>query len=143
MRTRYNQQSTTLIVDGVVILDFFEGASIVFTVEGGEVEKTQGTDGPSINMATPQGARLRFHLRETSRSHAFLADLHRSQQNGGPGVTIVLTTGAEMQRQLTDAYMTPPGELSTGDKKMGGMEYTFVSSDYTDGNLGNYDNLTI
>ncbi len=44
-RTVYNQKNLVLTVDGTTIQDFFEGASIVFTYDGGEVDKTQGTDG--------------------------------------------------------------------------------------------------
>jgi hypothetical protein len=135
MRTRYNQQTTSVLIDGVAIQDFFEGASIVFVVDGGEVDKTHGTDGPAVNLATDQGATCKFTLRETSRSRQFLADLRRRQSNGGSGVTVVLLTGAEVVQTMQGAYLSNPGELSTGDKKMGSIQYTLTSPEYGTENL--------
>lgn len=134
-RTVYNQKNLVLTVDGTTIQDFFEGASIVFTYDGGEVDKTQGTDGASINIATDQGATIKFTLRETSRSRQFLADLRKRQYNGGAGVTVVLRTGADVLETMTDAYIGNPGELSTGDKKMGGIQYTMMSAEHDSSNL--------
>ena len=135
MQKRYNQQSTTVLVGGVAIKDFAEGSSIIFTVDGGEVDKTHGTDGAAINLATLQGATLKVTLRESSRSRQFLADLKRRQLSGGPGETVVLISGVEVQETLVEAYLSAPGELSTGDKKMGSIQYTFTSAQYSDGGL--------
>lgn len=129
MRRTYNQKNTTLTVDGVTIQDFFEGATITFTYDGGEVEKTQGTDGASVNIATKQGATVQFTLRETSRSRAFLHALNLRQYNGGSGVTVIFRTGADVLEALVDAYIGNPGELSTGDKKQGGIQYTLTSAE--------------
>ena len=135
-RTIYNQKNLVLTIDGVTIQDFFEGASIVYTYDGGEVDKTQGTDGAGINIATDQGSTIKFTLRETSRSHKFLADLRKRQYNGGAGVTVVLRTGADVLETMTDAYISRPGELSTGDKKQGSMQYTLMSAENESSNLG-------
>lgn len=134
-RTRYNQKDLTLTIDGTTIQDFFEGASVVVTYDGGEVDKTQGTDSASINIATDQGMTLKFTLRETSRSRQYLADLRKRQYNGGSGVTVVLRTGADVLETMTDAYISNPGELSTGDKKMGSLQYTLMSAENTSSNL--------
>lgn len=135
-RTVYNQKNLVLTIDGTTIQDFFEGASIVYTYDGGEVDKTQGTDGAGINIATDQGSTIKFTLRETSRSHQFLSDLRKRQYNGGSGVTVVLRTGADVLETMTDAYISRPGELSTGDKKQGSMQYTLMSADNESSNLG-------
>lgn len=93
MRRTYNQKNNSLTVAGVTIQDFFEGASIVVTLDGGEVEKTQGADGASVNIATNQGITIQFTLRETSRSMNFLTALRKTQENGGPGVPFVFRSG--------------------------------------------------
>ena len=54
MRKVYNQKNMSLTIDGVNIQDFHEGATFVYTWDGGEVDKTQGTDGAGINIATNQ-----------------------------------------------------------------------------------------
>ena len=138
-RRLYNQKNTTVTVDGITIQDFFEGASIVITYDGGEVDKTQGTDGASINLATEQGATIKFTLRETSRSRQYLNDLRTRQYNGGSGVTVVLRTGADVLETMTDAYIGNAGELSTGDKKMGGIQYTMMSAEHMSSNLSTSD----
>ena len=135
MRRSYNQKNVTVTVDGTTIQDFFEGASIIITLDGGEVDKTQGTDGAAINLATSQGATCKITLRETSRSRDFLTALRLRQENGGPGVTVILRTGADVLHQLTDAFISREGELSTGDKKMGGVQYIFMSAEDEVNNL--------
>lgn len=128
MRTVYNQKNLSLLVDGVQIQDFAEGATFVYTFDGGEVQKTQGTDGASINIATNQGATLQFTLRETSRSQSFLSLLRRTQENGGPGAVVVVRTGANILLTMTDAFISRPGQLSTGDKTQGSVQYTLTSA---------------
>lgn len=134
-RRIYNQKNLTLTVDGITIQDFFEGASVVLLFDGGEVEKTQGTDGASINIATNQGATIKWTLRETSRSRQFLADLRKRQENGGNGITVILRTGADVLETMTDAFIGRPGELSTGDKKQGGIQYVVMSAEHESSNL--------
>ena len=117
MRKVYNQKNMSLTIDGVNIQDFHEGATFVYTWDGGEVDKTQGTDGAGINIATNQGATLQFTLRETSRSIKFLSDLRLRQENGGAGVTVVARTGADILLTMTEGYISRPalhGRQETG-----------------------------
>lgn len=134
--TRYNQKNLTLTIDGVTIQDFHEGASVTFSVVGGEVEITEGADGGGMNMATKQGAKLTFTLRETSRSRKFLADLRARQYMGGAGVTVILRTGADVHEVMNDAIISEPGEYSTGDKRQGGIQYTMISVEHSSSNMG-------
>lgn len=134
-RRVYNQKNLTLTIDGTTIQDFHEGATCTYTYDGGEVQKTQGTDGGSINIATHQGATLVFTLRETSRSREFLHQLNQRQYQGGEGVTVILRTGADVLETMTEAYIGRPGELSTGDKVQGGIAYTIMSAEDESANL--------
>ena len=135
MRTVYNQKNTTLTIDGTTIQDFAEGTSITFTLDGGEVQKTQGTDGAGINIATDQGATLAFTLRETSRSINFVQSLITRQRLGGEGVTVVLRTGADILFSMTEAFIGNPGELATGDKTQGTLQYTIISAQVEANNI--------
>lgn len=127
MRRVYNQKNTSITVDGVLISGYMDGASITISHDGGEVDKTQGTDGPGINLATNQGMTVQVQLRENSMSRAFLQSLRIRQENGGEGVTIVVRTGVDVLHLMTNCYISHPEPLSTGDKKMGGLQYTFMS----------------
>ena len=134
-RRVYNQKNLTVTVDGVTIQDFFEGTTITYTYDGGEVDKTQGTDGAGINLATNQGATVKFTIRETSRSRAYLQAIRQRQENGGPGVMVVLRTGADVLHTMPESYIGREGELTTGDKKQGGIQFTLMSADDDTSNL--------
>lgn len=136
MRKVYNQKNMSLLVDGIQIKDFAEGATFVYTFDGGEVQKTQGTDGASVNIATNQGATLQFTLRESSRSHTLLNALRLTQENGGPGCVVVFRSGADVLFTMTDAYISRPGQLSTGDKMQGSIQYTLTSANDDISGLG-------
>lgn len=134
-RRVYNQKNLTLTVDGITVQDFFEGTAVTYIYDGGEVDKTQGTDGAGINLATNQGATIRFTLRETSRSRSILQALRLTQEAGGPGAMVVLRTGADVLHTLTDAYISREGELNSGDKKQGGITYQLMSAEDDTSNL--------
>ena len=131
MRKVYNQKNMSLTIDGVNIQDFHEGATFVYTWDGGEVDKTQGTDGAGINIATNQGATLQFTLRETSRSIKFLSDLRLRQERS----YLLALTGAPILLTMTEGYISRPGQLSTGDKKQGSMQFTITSAEDETANL--------
>lgn len=136
MRRAYSQKNTTVTVDGVTLRGFMDGASIVVTHDGGEVDKTQGTDGPGINLATNQGMTIQFTLRENSSSREFLRGLRIRQENGGDGVTTIVRTGVNVLHSMPFAFISQPGALNTGDKKMGGLQYTMMSETDDTSNLG-------
>lgn len=140
MRSIYNQKNTTLLLAGVPIQDFAEGTVITVTRDGGEVQKTQGTDGAGINIATRQGATVTFTLRETSRSRALVNSIALAQYNGGPGVPLIIRTGADVIHSLTEAYISQEGELTTGDKMQGGIQYTATA---TNDDVSNIDLISL
>ena len=135
MRTRYNQKTHSVAVDGNSIVGLFSGTSIVVTTDGGEVAKTQGTDGPSINIATPQGGTVQVTLRQTSASRKFLRDLHKRQTEDGAGVSVVIFDGAKAVYRLDDSYISAPGEVSTGDKEQPGIQYMLTGMTLDEDNL--------
>lgn len=135
MRSVYNQKALTITIDGVTMQDYFEGASVIITWDGGEVQKTQGTDGAGINLATNQGNTIQYTLRETSRSLSFVQGLRLSQENGGAGVTAIIRTGADILISMTDSYVSQFGQLSSGDKMQGGIQITLTSANTVTGNL--------
>lgn len=134
MRNVYSQKQNTLTIDGVTMQDYMDGASIIVTYDGGEVDKTQGTDGAGINIATEQGMTIQFTLREDSRSRAFLESLHRRQEESG-GVTVIFRSGVNVLYSMSQAFIGLPGPLNTGDKKQGGIQYTVMSATCTTDNL--------
>ena len=135
MRRNYNQATHSVTIDGVNLVGLFSGTSIVVTTDGGEVAKTQGTDGPSINIATPQGGTVQVTLRQTSPSRSFMRDLHKRQQKEGDGVSCVVYDGAKAVYRLNECYVSAQGEVSTGDKEQPGIQYTITGMTMDEDNL--------
>lgn len=126
----YNQRNNKLIWNGVALQGYADGTSIEVEFVGGEVDITEGTDGGGLNIATTQGIKISVSLRETSPSADILNSAVELQQVlSQPGV-VMLQTGAEVKYTVTNALVSKPENLSTGDKKQGSQRYTFVGTQY-------------
>ena len=55
--------------------------------------------------------------------------LRLRQGNGGLGVTVVARTGANILLTMTNAYISRPGQLATGDKQMAGLQFTLTTAE--------------
>jgi hypothetical protein len=88
-----------------------------------------------MNMATHQGTQIQFTLREDSPSREYLFCLHNSQYNGADGVTVIMRSGVDVLETLTNSIVSLPGELSTGDKTQGSLQYTIISPDQNTSNM--------
>ena len=129
-RTVYNQADNTVTIDGIVCEGFAEGESIVWTPLGGEVQVTEGTDGPGLNRATRQGGWIIAHLQEGSPDNERFNLLARRQDlfPNGPDTSVAVYSGTERIFILGNSQIGVPGELTTGDKKQAGREYKFVGT---------------
>lgn len=126
----YNQRNCSASFNGIGLKGLMDGTSIVLERVGGEVDITEGTDGGGLNQATDQGVRVSITFRETSQSISMLETAKTLQQRTGVTSVFVLRTGADMLVTITNAMVSNPSSLSTGDKKQGGITYTFVGTDY-------------
>lgn len=126
----YNQKNTKLIFNGVATQGFADGTSISVEFVGGEVDITEGTDGGGLNIATTQGIKITATYRETSPSiELFQAAIELQQTLSTPNV-VLLQTGANVKYTLTNALVSKPDTLSSGDKKQGSQTFTFVATQY-------------
>ena len=123
----YSQQTVSVIVAGLPMDGFMDGTSVTVSYKGGEVDVTEGTDGPGLNMASRQGGSIKFTLRENSRSFAYLNAL-RLMYEGLPVATgvAVVTTGTRDIITLGNFLINRPGDRVTGDKKMAGVEFELI-----------------
>ena len=48
---------------------------------------------------------------------------------------MVARTGADILLTMTEGYISRPGQLSTGDKKQGSMQFTITSAEDETANL--------
>ena len=126
----YNQKNTKLIFNGIPTQGFADGTSISVEFVGGEVDITEGTDGGGLNIATTQGIRITATYRETSPSvDLFNTAIELQQTLSSPNV-VLLQTGANVKYTLTNALVSKPDTLSSGDKKQGSQQFTFVATQY-------------
>jgi hypothetical protein len=135
MNRTYNQKDVTVLVDGVPLKDIADSASIRVRHRGGEVDLTEGTDGPGVNIGTPQGGEIEVDMKETSPSLIYLNSLRAAQLATSIGCNIVVMRGTKAVDTLATAFIAPPGELATGDKKMGKQTYKFIGTVLTGSNL--------
>lgn len=123
----YRQKMTAVVFNGRYLKCIKDGSSYRVRPIGGEVQITEGTDGPGINIATKQGHIIEVTVREDSEDHEFIMDTNRNQAAGGPGVPLTMYMGTDRTFSADEVYVGAPGELGTGDKKMGAHVYTFVT----------------
>ena len=126
----YNQKNTKLLFNGVPTQGFADGTSITVEFVGGEVEITEGTDGGGLNIATTQGIRITATYRETSPSIELFETARELQQTLSTPSVVMLQTGANVKYTLTNALVSKPDQLSSGDKRQGSQTFTFVATQY-------------
>lgn len=124
----YNQKNNKVIFNGIVLQGLANGTSIEVEFVGGEVEITEGTDGGGLNIATDQGIRIGVTLRETSPSIDVIETARTLQNQLSTPNLVMLQTGADVKYTVTNALVSRPDSLSTGDKQQGSVKYTFVGT---------------
>lgn len=124
----YNQLHNKVVFNGVTLQGYADGTSIEVEYVGGEVDITEGTDGGGLNIATNQGMRIRVTLRETSPSIDVIETARTAQSLLSQPNLVLLQTGADVKYTITNALVSKPGNLTTGDKRQGGVQYEFVGT---------------
>ena len=124
----YNQLHNKVVFNGVTLQGYADGTSIEVEYVGGEVDITEGTDGGGLNIATDQGMRIRITLRETSPSIDVIETARTAQSLLSQPNLVLLQTGADVKYTITNALVSKPGNLTTGDKRQGGVQYEFVGT---------------
>lgn len=129
-RQVYSQNKAKPMWNGKELKGLMDGTSYEIEEVGGEVDITEGTDGGGMNIATTQGVRCYITFKETSPALTILNSARLLQQGEPvPGV-FVLQSGVGAILTISNCYISKPDNLSSGDKKMGGLRYTFVGTDY-------------
>ncbi len=123
----YNQHFIAISIAGHTIQDLMDGNPIRFNPQGGQTSITEGTNSPGLNIATKQGCIIEFDLKEISPDHEFIADINRTQYEGGGAVPVTLFTGTGRTFSC-GAYVSQPSGLTTGGPKMGSHTYTLVTT---------------
>lgn len=91
----YAQNRHVLIVDGVPLAGFAEGDHIRVKLDGNAAQRTQGGDGPSMNITTEQGGMISIGLLPTSPALGTLYEIRDAQKRNPRMFSVVLLTGVE------------------------------------------------
>ena len=62
----YQQSLNAVVVAGIPLSGFAEGDWMAIELDGNAAERTQGGDGPSMNLSVPQGGKITISLVPTS-----------------------------------------------------------------------------
>lgn len=124
----YNQKNNKVVFNGVTLQAYADGTAIEVEYVGGDVDITEGTDGGGLNIATDQGMKIRVTLRETSPSIDVIETARMLQNQLSTPNVVLLQTGANVKYTITNALVSKPGNLTTGDKRQGSVQYEFVGT---------------
>lgn len=91
----YGQNQHIILVDGVPLQGFAEGDFIQIKLDGNAAVRTQGGDGPSMNLSTAQGGQLVIGLLPTSPSIGPLYAIREAQANRPRLFSVQVVSGVE------------------------------------------------
>jgi len=130
MRTNiYMQQRHTLIIDGVPINGFAEGDYIRVKLDGNAAQRTQGGDGPTMNLTVKQGGQLNISLLPTSPALGTLYALREKQHTNPRLFSVVLMSGVEEVITASGCAFGDLPEFSTGGPTMQPRQFSLECLD--------------
>jgi len=119
----YAQNRHTLVLDGIPMSDFSDGDFIQIKADGNAASRTQGGDGPGMNISTDQGGSIHISLKPTSPVLGILYELRKQQQNNPRMFSFMVMTGVD---EVISAMGCAFGELpqaQTGGPTMQGRQF--------------------
>ena len=120
----YAQNRHTLIVDGVAIQGFAEGDFLSVKQDGNAAARTQGADGPSMNISSAQGGNITIELQPTSPALGQLYALREQQLREPRMFSIVLVSGVDETINAAGCAFGEQPQFSTGGPTMQGRQFS-------------------
>ncbi len=128
--TYYNQNTHSVIIQGVSIRDFYEGEDVIaWEPQGDLITATRGLDRNAISVGSGRPGALTLRLKPTSRSIIFLQELAEIGGNFRL-VGALVTTGVEDVLALIDAAVEDMG-FQTGGPTMQARVFKLTAANYT------------
>ena len=91
----YAQNRHVVIVDSVPWSGFADGDYLDFELHGNAATRTEGGDGPSMNLSSAQGATVTIGLMPNSPSIGLAYEAWKAQASSPRMINIQLVTGTE------------------------------------------------
>lgn len=121
----YAQNRHTVVVDGVPLSGFAEGDYIEVTLEGNAAQRTQGGDGPAMNLSVEQGGKISIGLNPISPALGEMYGIRDAQALSPRMFTIALLTGVEEIIVGTGCAFGQLPAFSTGGPTMQARKFEF------------------
>lgn len=123
----YAQNRHILIVDGVPVNGFADGDFMQVKLDGNVAARTQGADGPAMNVSTAQGGQVTLSLLPTSPALGVLYALLDSQKSSPRFFSIVLVSGVEEVIQADSCCFGELPQFASGGPTMQPRQFQFES----------------
>jgi len=114
----YAQGRHVLIIDGVPCTGFAEGDHIQVKLDGNAANRSQGGDGPAMNLSVAQGGKFTCSLQPTSPVLGILYALRDEQMSNPRLFSLVLMTGVEEVITATGCAFGDLAQFVTGGPTM-------------------------
>ena len=125
----YSQADCSVIINGRVAEDFYEGTdSIQVTPDGEQVTRTKGLGGAKLSFASYLTGNILLRFKPTSPTCQYLDDLVNNQGTSPALFDLTVTTGTKDVVQLKGCGVNL-GAHNTGGETMQPKEYTFIGSE--------------
>lgn len=121
----YSQQRHVLIVDGIPLSGFAEGDYLQVKADGNAATRTQGGDGPAMNLTAAQGGQVTIGLLPTSPAIGLLYGVRDVQATQPRLFSIVLMTGTEEVIQAAGCAFGDLPQFQTGGPAMQPRQFLF------------------
>lgn len=114
----YMQGRHILIVDGIPLSGFAEGDYIQVKQDGNAAARTQGGDGPQMNISVAQGGQITISLTPVSPQLGVMYELRDAQKTNPKLVSIVLMSGVEEVINASGCAFGDQPQFQTGGPTM-------------------------
>ena len=121
----YMQQRHTIVIDGVPCSGFAEGDYIQVKLDGAAAARTQGGDGPAMNVSVDQGGQIMISLNPISPVLGVLYGIRDAQKVTPRMFSIVLMSGVEEIITASGCAFGDLPQFSTGGPTMQPRQFAF------------------
>lgn len=121
----YSQNRHIVVVDGIPISSFANGDYLEVHDQGNAATRTQGGDGPALNISVYQGGQVTIGLLPTSPALGVLYTMRDAQKTNPRMFSIQLVTGVEEVISVSGAAFGELDRFTTGGAEMSPRKFLF------------------
>ena len=121
----YGQNRHIIIVDGVPLSGFANGDYVQVKQDGNAAKRTEGGDGPTMNLSVEQGGMITIGLNPTSPIIGALYEIRNAQKAAPRMFSIILTTGVDELINCSGCAFADLPEFQTGGPEMQPRSFPF------------------